>query len=76
MTRHLNSWAVGRLPSSVVLDDDETRGDDVEAHAVPSTQSRGYQLLSTDGVSIAHTLKLWQTFTIYSYSLAPWLIRQ
>jgi len=39
---------VGRLPSSVVLDDDENRGDDVEAHAAPSTQSRGYQLLSTD----------------------------
>ena len=43
---------VGRLPSSVVLQDDENRGDDVEAHAAPSIQSRGgYQLLSTDNVS-------------------------
>jgi len=39
---------VDRLPSSVVLDDDENRGDDVEAHAPPLTQSRGYQPLSTD----------------------------
>ena len=51
-------WTVGRLPSSVVLDDDENRGDDVEAHAAPSTQSRGYQLLSTDTVSIASSLKV------------------
>lgn len=51
-------WIVGRLPSSVVLDDDENRGDDVEAHAPPSTHSRGYQLLSTDTVSIPSTLKL------------------
>ena len=41
---------VDRLPSSVVLDDDDTRGDDVEAHA---SQSRGYQPLSSDLVSIA-----------------------
>jgi hypothetical protein len=52
---HLNFWTVGRLPSSVVLDDDESRGDDVEAHA-PSTQSRGYQLLSADAVSIIFRL--------------------
>ncbi|KAF8808206.1 hypothetical protein BYT27DRAFT_7211772 [Phlegmacium glaucopus] len=31
-----------------VLDDDENRGDDVEAYASPRTQSRGYQPLSTD----------------------------
>jgi len=39
---------VDRLPSSVVLDDDENRGDDVEAYASPRTHSRGYQPLSTD----------------------------
>ena len=72
-------WIVGRLPSSVVLDDDETRGDDVEAHAPPSTHSRGYQLLSTDTVSIASTLKLLHghLMFIYSYySLAPWQIHR
>lgn len=59
MACHLNFWIVGRLPSSVVLDDDENRGDDVEAHAAPSTHSRGgYQLLSTDAVSIASGPKL------------------
>jgi hypothetical protein len=51
-------WIVGRLPSSVVLDDDENRGDDVEAHALSGTQSTGYQLLSTDTVSIASALNL------------------
>lgn len=58
MACHLNFWTVGRLPLSVVLDDDENRGDDVEAHAAPSTQSGGYQLLSTDAVSIASAFKL------------------
>ena len=58
MTYHLNFWTVGRLPSSVVLDDDESRGDDVEAHVAPGRQSRGYQLLSTDAVSIASALWL------------------
>jgi hypothetical protein len=57
MACHLNFWTVGRLPSSVVLDDDESRGDDVEAHA-PSIQSRGYQLLSADAVSIIFRLQV------------------
>ena len=76
MPYHLNFWPVGRLPSSVVLDDDDNRGDDVEAHAAPNTQSRGYQPLSTDAVSIASAFRLRQTFDIYSYSPIPWLTRQ
>lgn len=39
---------VDRLPSSLVLDDDENRGDDVEAYASPRAQSSGYRPLSTD----------------------------
>ena len=54
ITCHLSSFStVGKvLPSSVVPDDDESRGDDVEAHTIaPSTQSKGRQPLSTDAVS-------------------------
>ena len=57
MASHLNFWTVGR-PSSVVPDDDENRGGDIEAHAAPSTQSGGCQLVSTDAVSMAFDLKL------------------
>ena len=57
MACHLNFWTVDRLPSSVVLDDDENRGDDVEAYASPRTRSRGYQPLSTDVVSIASRVR-------------------
>ena len=51
-----------------MLDDDENRGDDVEAHAAPGTQSGGYQLLSTDAVSINfQPSSLWQTFDIFIF---------
>lgn len=52
MACQLNFWIVDRLPSSVALDDDENRGDDVEAYASPHRQSRGYQPLPADLVSI------------------------
>ena len=62
----LNFWTVGRLPSSVVLDDDENRGDDVEAYGPPRTQSRGYQPLSTDLVSTIFAPKVMTRVKIYS----------
>ena len=79
MKRHLNFFGtVGRLPSSVVLDDDENRGDDVEAHATPSTQSSGgYQLLLADTVSLASAHSNYMARHLISIlSPVPWLIRQ